>query len=282
LSADRLRRPLFADRFGIALFPDRLVLTRISGGLRRKVRQAETLALAPAAEGSANWQPAVDALAGLLAAGALEHAELTLVLSNHFVRYVLVPWSDALGSREEEEAFARHCFARVYGSQAETWALKLGHADPAQGRLACAVEQALIDALAHTLAPLKGRYRSLQPYLMVSFNRVRAALGALPAWLVVAEPGLLCLGLLHQSQWKSVVTLKVGADWEKELPGLIAREECLVDCDSACERVLVVAPDTASAKFPQTDNRRFESLMPGTIPRLSAALDASYRIALGA
>jgi hypothetical protein len=282
LSADRLRQALFPDRLGIALFPERLVIARTSGGLRRKVKQTETLEFAPSAPGSANWQPAVDALAGMLAAGALENSELTLVLSNHFVRYVLVPWSDALGGREEEEAFARHCFERAYGSESGAWALKLGRNGPDQARLACAAEQALIDALANHLSKLNGRYRSLQPYLMASFNRVRAALGALPAWLAVAEPGLVCLGLLHQAQWKSFATFKVSADWERELPGLIAREECLIDCDSACERVFVVAPDAAGAKLPQTGLRRFEILQPAPVPGLDAALAAPYRIALGA
>ena len=282
LSPGRLVQALFPDRLGIALYPDRLVLTRMSGDFGRGVKHKEIVPFAPAAQGVANWRPAVDALAATLAAGTPANAEVTLVLSSHFVRYVLVPASDALGSREEEQAFARHCFERVYGSDSGDWTLKSSQADPTQARLACAVEQPLVEALANCLAGLNARYRSLQPHLMVSFNRVRTLIGALPAWLAVVEPGLICLGLLRKGQWQSVCAFKVGPDWLQELPALIAREDCLVESDSACERVLVVAPDAPGAKLPQTDQWRFETLLPASVAGLDPGRDAAHCIALGA
>ena len=278
----RLAERLIADRLGVALYPDRLVLTRVSGGLRRRLKHKETQGFAAAAPGSAPWQPALDALAAALAAGALANAELTVVLSSHFARYVMVPASAELSGREEEEAFARHCFERIYGSQTDDWVIKLSEAGAKRARLACAIERGLADALALCLASLKARYRSLQPQLMAGFNQVRAGLGAQPAWLVVAEPGLVCLARLHDGQWQSVTAQKVGADWQRELPGLITREECLIDCDSACERVLVLAPDAAGASLPQAGARRFEVLQPAALPGLGAELEPCYRIALGA
>ena len=277
----RLAQTLMPDRLGIALFPDHLVLTRISGGLRRRLLHKETLAFAPAAAGAAAWPPALDALAGKLAEGALANARITVVLSNQFVRYVLVPASDALGNPAEEQAYAQHCFERLYGGDAGAWTLKLSAAGAQRARLACAIEQPLVDALAGCLSGLKGRYRSLQPHLMASFNRVQAQLGALPAWLVVAEPGLICLAHLRESQWLSFSAHKVGPDWLAELPALIAREECLVDCDTACERVLVVAPEAPDATLPTADKRRFESLRTRPLTGL-ADLEPSYCIALGA
>ena len=282
LHPGRLAQRMFPDRLGIALFPDRLVFTRTGGAVRRRLKHKETLEFAPAAPGVAIWQPALEALARSLAAGALAHAEVTLVVSNHFVRYVLVPASELLGGREEGEAFARHCFERVYGAASDGWALKLSESDPKRARLACAIERSLVDALAHCLAALDGRYRSLQPHLMAGFNRVRTGLGTLPAWLVVAEPGLVCIARLHDGQWQSVSALKVGGDWLQQLPGLIAREECLVDCDSACERVLVLAPDAAGETMPQSGERRFEALLPAPIPGIAGELEASHGIALGA
>ena len=40
----------------------------------------------------------------------------TVILSNHFMRYTLVPWRDELSDAEEELAYARHCFTKVYGA----------------------------------------------------------------------------------------------------------------------------------------------------------------------
>jgi hypothetical protein len=217
-----------------------------------------------------------------VAAGALAKADVNLVLSNRFVHYAVVPWSDTLDSNEEEQAFARHCFARIYGSEADDWGIKLSSANSRKPRLACAVEQTLIDALTTCMRPLGGRYRSLQPHLMASFNRVRARLGDEPAWLVVAEPGLLCLALLQEGRWQSVRTLKVGPDWVNELHGLLAREECLVDSQTECGRVLVFAPDSPQMVMPQAGKWQVENLLPGLLPGMIPGVDAPFSIALGA
>lgn len=274
--------PLWPDQLGIALFPERLLLVRASAGFRRRLLHKEIVDFAPAEAGVPLWQPAADALAAKVAAGALAKADVSLILSNRFVHYAVVPWSDSLGTKEEELAFARHCFARVYGSEAENWALKLSSANPRKARLACAVEQTLIDALNTCMGPLAGRYRSLQPHLVASFNRVRARLGEQPAWVVVAEPGLLCLALLQEGCWQSVRTVKVGADWVKELPGVLAREECLVDSQTECGRVLVFAPDSPQMMLLQAGKWQVQNLVPSLLPGMIPGADAPFSIALGA
>lgn len=274
--------PLWPDRLGIALFPERLLLARVSAGFRRRLLHKEVVDFAPAQPGVPLWRPAADALAAKVAAGALAKADVHLVLSNRFVHYAVVPWSDTLGTREEELAFARHCFSRVYGSEAENWALKLSSANPRRARLACAVEQTLIDALETCMGPLAGRYRSLQPHLVASFNRVRTRLGEQPAWVVVAEPGLLCLALLQEGRWESVRTIKVGADWVKELPGVLAREECLVDTQTECGRVLVFAPDSPQMMLLQAGKWQIQNFAPSLLPGMIPGADAPFSIALGA
>lgn len=273
---------LSPDRLGIALFPERLVLARSSGGFRRRLAHKETVAFAPAESGVPLWQPAVDALAAKVTAGALAKADVTLILSNRFVHYAVVPWSDGLGSNEEELAFARHCFARVHGSEADDWEIKLSSARPGKPRLACAVEQRLIEALRTCMSPLASRYRSLQPHLMASFNRWRARLGERPAWFVVAEPGLLSVALVGDGQWHSVRTLKVGPDWPQELPGVLSREECLVDGPAQCDEVLLFAPDAVQPLMLEAGKWRIKELLPTLLPGMAAGVDTPFSIALGA
>lgn len=273
--------PLWRKRAGVALYRDRLVLARASGGFRRRLEHKEIVELSPAQAGMPGWQPALDALAGRVAAGELAGAEVTLVLSNCFVHYALVPWSEALGGKEEELAFARHCFARVYGSEAQAWALKLSPAATGQARLACAIEQKLVDGLSASMAALGSGYRSLQPHLMASFNRFRARLGERPAWLVVAEPGLLCLALVQGGHWHSVRTLKVGPDWARELPGVLSREECLVDSPTQCDEVLLYAPDAAEPVRLEAGKWRINELVPTLLPGMAAGAEAPFCVALG-
>ena len=274
--------PSWRRRLGIALFPDRLVLARANGGFRQRLEHKEILELPPAQEGRPRWQPAVDALTDKVATVELAHADVTLVLSNYFAHYTLVPWSEALGGKEEELAFARHCFARVYGAEADAWALRLSPAGPGKPRIACAIEQALVDALGGCMTALGNRYRSLQPHLMASFNRWHARLGERPAWLVVAEPNLLCIALVQGGCWQSVRTLKVGRDWIEQLPDILAREECLIDSAADCDHVLLIAPDAPDTVAPQAGKWRFENLVPTLLPGMTAGADAPFSVALGA
>lgn len=273
---------LWPDRLGVALFPDRLVLARAGGRVRRHLKHKETVAAGPARAAAPLWRPAIDALAGKVAAGTALNADVTVVLSNFFVHYALLPWSDALESEAEETAFARHCFVRVHGAEAESWVLKLSASNPGKPRLACAIEAPLIDALNEVMAPVGRRYRSLQPHLMASFNRWRTRLGEKPSWFVVAEPGLLCLALLRDGQWQSLRTIKVGSDWLNELPGVLTREACLVDNYSECDDVLLFAPETPHPALLNAGNWRIRNLLPVLLPGMAPGVDAPYSIALGA
>jgi hypothetical protein len=272
---------LWRDRLGVALFPDRLLLARVGRGMRARLKHKEMMTLVPAEPGTPLWQPAVDALAGKVAAGALSGTEASVVLSSFFVHYTLVPWSDALGSEEEEIAFVRHCFARIYGDQASGWTLKLSRSAPGKAQLACGVETALIDALNKAMKPAGRTYCSLQPHLMVSFNRWRARLGERPMWFVAAEPGLLSLALLRDGQWQSVRTVKVGADWLKQLPGVLTREECLVDSTADCNDVLLFAPDGPEPIMLEGGKWRIKNLLPTLLPGMAAGVDAPFSIAVG-
>jgi len=213
------------ERVELGVYPDRLVLARAKG--------AETLAVAPPEPQAARWRSALDAVAGL---EALSRADVTVVLSSFFVRYTLVPLNQALANAAERLAFARHCLARIHGPAVEGWVVRLS------GEVACGVEGAVVEALRTALAARGNRFRALQPRLMASFNRYRRKLGERAAWFVDVEPGLASVALLHDERWQSLRSVKLGPLWEKELPGLLAREACFVDSPADCQPVIHAAP----------------------------------------
>ena len=242
LKAGQLR----SDAVAVALYPDHLQIARLGAGWRRRVRHQETASLTPAPAGAPAWQPAVQALATLVGNGTLARARVSLVLSSHFVHYTLVPWNYLLKSEAEKLAYARQRFVRVHGEAAQGWALRLSHAGAHQSRLACAIPEALLQALDEVMAPLGRRYVSLQPHLMATFNRWSQRLDTQARWLAVAEPGLLCLALLQDGQWQSVRTVRAKDDALGQLPDLLRRESCLVD--SGTERLSVLGVSPAAGK----------------------------------
>jgi hypothetical protein len=213
------------ERVEIGFYPDQLVLAR--------GKAAESITLTPAAPPEPRWRAGLDALATL---EALSGADVTVVLSSFFVRYALVPASEALSSAAERLAFARHCLARIYGSVAEAWVVRLS------GEVACGVDAHLVDGLRSALGVRGNRLRSVQPRLMAAFNRHRRELGEKASWFVDVEPGLASLALLASHKWQSLRSVKLRASWEEELPGLLAREACFVDTPADCPRIVHASP----------------------------------------
>lgn len=273
--------PWTRDALGVALFPDRVMIARVGGSWRQKLRHKEIVELPPPAPGNANWQPMLEALAEKARSGAFGGGNVTLVLSSEFVQYTVVPWSDLLKTEDEQLEYARQRFVRVYGKCAESWSLRISPAKAGKSRLACGIPRILVEALQAAMSPLGVRFLSLQPYLMTSFNRWRRRLGAQPTWFVVAEPELLCIALLQDGQWQSVRKLKIDADWPSELPAVLAREQCLIDCQTDCDRVLVFAPELPAAVNLENGSWRVENLLPVLPARMDPAVDGSFAIAVG-
>lgn len=187
------------------LFPEKLrvLLTPVevlAGG--------RSIACDPAA-GAEPWQGALVALRSL---EWTKPCRVTVVLSNHFVRYAVLPWADGLSTPAEEEAYLRHHFAKIHGERAKGWTLRASEAPRGALRLASAIDTALVDALKAAF-PKSGKAKlvSVQPELMEAANRWRQAIPAAGAWLVLAEPERACIALHAGHGWRSVQNAK--GDW---------------------------------------------------------------------
>lgn len=275
-------RRLQPDAIGVAVFPDRLLLARVAGGWRHPRIHREVIDLAPVPAGAPAWQAALDALAARVADGTLAGAQVSIVLSSHFVHYALVPWNTLLKSEAEQLAYARQRFVRIYGEAAQAWDLRLSRSGARQSRVACAIAPALRVALDEVMAPLGRRYVSLQPHLMASFNRWHRHLGAQSRWLAVVEPGLVCLALLRQGQWQSVRTMRLGPDGFGQLSELLARERCLVEnCDDA-DLVSVLAAALPAAQALESGPWTVENLKPVVPHRMTPRTDVALAAAMDA
>jgi hypothetical protein len=179
--------------------------------VRLRISPAEVLAggrsiACDPAFGAEPWQGAVAALKTLEWTQA---CRVTVVLSNHFVRYAVLPWSDALAGAAEEEAYLRHHFAKIHGERAKSWALRASEGPRGKLRLASAIDTALLGEL-RSAFPKSGKAKlvSVQPELMSEFNARRAALPQSGAWLVLAEPGRACVALHTAGGWRAVQNAK--------------------------------------------------------------------------
>lgn len=192
---------LSPDRLVIALSPGEISAARWRGFPRQQIVARSRAACDPAF-GAEPWQGAV---AALDAFPLQPPCKVTIILSNHFVRYALVPWSDALGTPAEEDAYVRHHFVKIHGERARTWLLRSSYSAAGAPRLASAVDAGLIEALGKRFAKSgKARLASVQPQLMSRFNDWSGLIPAQGAWLVLAEPGRACVALHAGGRWRAV------------------------------------------------------------------------------
>ena len=151
-----------------------------------------------------------DASLQALQALELRQARVSVILSNAFVRYALVPWSDALSGEAEEAAYVRHHFLRVHGERAKGWTFRASPAPARAPRLCSAIDTALLEQLKKSVK----RLVSVQPALMAVFNRCRGAIPPAGAWLALVEPERACIGLHAKGGWQAVSNAKISAGGE--------------------------------------------------------------------
>lgn len=266
--------PLWRDHLHIALCPDRLVLLRMQRGLRP--RPGAKLVIS--CDGAHGWECVLAALAGEAAKPEWQNADVTIVLSNHFVRYQLLPWNDQLSGDEERAALVRHCYSEVYGAAAADWELRWSEEHHGAPWLASAVESALLERLRALLQHNALHLHSVQPYLMAAFNRWRKEFNGERQWFVLGEPGRLCVAQLQAGHWRSIRSHRIEGAWQEEAALILEREMLLAD-DELPQEILLQAPEGLSSIGGVA--RQIRQLQPGTLPGLSAADEKHYAMLLG-
>ena len=230
----------------IVIYPKQLVMLNATAkltprGLRRYVHATARIPC-EAGGGDKPWSGAIGTLATALPSFARRNMKVTVILSNHFVHYALIPWCDKLNDEGEEMAYARHCFEEVYGDAADAWELRLNPDKAGVPALASAVDKELLDELRGLLGRAGVDIRSIQPHLMAAHNICHASLHGRSAWLALLEPGNLCLAMLQKGQWAWMRKMRIGEAWHEELPMILEREECLAGAGAAVGEVLMWAP----------------------------------------
>ena len=240
---------LWRDQLCISLSPDQVSLVRLGKGLRRRVMEKSSHSFT--VNNGATWQPAIGELEKLLKQQG--NADASVVLSNQFSRYLIVPWSDAVSGAEELVEFTRHRCNQVYGQLAADWDLRFSLGCFGAPLLACGVERSLLDAIRHTCEAAGVRLISVQPALMTVFNRKRAEMKA-GGWLVFAERGRLTLALAYGNGWHAVQTRHIDGPLSDALPIMLEQEQLLVDMADVPRTAWIFAPEQTKLAVSSSGN----------------------------
>ena len=241
---------LWRDRYCVALRPDGVELVRRRHGPQTAIDLKEAAACAPAAEGPA-WGPPLIALKELLARPRIGAGDLSVVLSNHFARFLIVPWNGELANAVELQNYALACYENVFGEAAAAWEVRVSPERAEAPRIACAFDRTLLEGLNEAVAGSKLRLASVQPYLMVAYNRVSKAFRSKDFVFLLAEEGRACLLAASGSLWRSVRSTPLPIADPLAMAGFIEREVHLADLDEEhVPAIYIHAPQRSAVVVP--------------------------------
>lgn len=221
----------WSRRLKIFLAPQQVSLMEVSGILRKRVARKQVVPVGQV-PGVPQWQSAVTALASTLSDGNWHAGTADFVVSGHFARYTLIPWSDQLAGQQERQAFLRHCFHLAYGEPSRQWDLHMSPPVPGASSLASGISLSLLQSLQAVSAKAGIRVADIYPALMAGVYQARRALRRGPAWFCIREPGRLDLALLEDGNWQSLSSHELDTEepaaFSALLETLMARESALL------------------------------------------------------
>jgi hypothetical protein len=271
--------PSWRDRYFAALRPDRVDLLRVRRGFKP---QADLGRSAPVAQDGEEtpWIAALAAARRLLEGDGIGRGDLTVVISNHFVRYLIIPWDDQIGSIEEYESYARIAFENVFGEVSRGWSLRTSVERPGAPRLAAAID----GELARGLKQLGGdrlRLVSVQPYLMAAYNRLGAGFRRGDFFFLLVEPGRASVVSAVGGTWRAARNQTVAE--EADIAAFVERELRLLETsDSRVPQIFMHAPGSGALRLPLVHGVAPHVLALPQFPGAQAEAAADYAMAMAA
>ena len=270
--------PSWRDQIRISLSPSHVALLRYGKGLKPRLT-AKTAVACPAGAGAAPWSGALTALADLLSKPEWQRGDASVVVSNAFARFQLLPWNEHISGEEEQRSFARHKLAAVYGDSSE-WEIRIAEGNAGTENLVCGMHFKLLESITTCCSKHGVRLRSLQPYLMAAYNHVRQELAQGNIWFAVAEAERICLMRLENGTWRSIHCRSLNSDdYLAALVTVIEREQQLAGLDGQTDITVLYAPGVTPASLASIAHKKFKLVGPASKSSLDWRTDAPFALA---
>jgi hypothetical protein len=219
---------VMGERLLVELRPASVTLVRHAVFPRARMLSTRTIAAEPGTGSGGHavepWRASLDTLAVVLREPQTSLGRVEVVLSDHFVRYALIPWSESLVADSERLAFARLAFRDVYGQVADGWDLCLDEQPAGKASFASAVDRALVAGLRDLVSLAGGKLEAVRPALAECLNRHRGAFKEPDFCIATAEPGRISVAFRSRAGWQAVRSRRIEGTLAETLPVLLKQE----------------------------------------------------------
>ena len=235
-------KSLFADELWIVIQPHEILLQRVSRRLsaRSKPQVFSTKRIECAHKllekntDETDWAILARYLRQELNEPMCQSALPRRVLSNHFVRYAVIPWNNELSTQDERLAYTKHSFAQAFGERVKDWDLRISQSSYGQSAIASAVDFRLLTKIHAIFDELNMPLQAVLPQLMLIINHVFDEIEKKDLiqkvqqtdafWIVMIQHQRLCLALYDQSGWRLVKNMVAEQDVMRQVKTIMHRE----------------------------------------------------------
>lgn len=175
------------------------------------------------------WRPALAGLDALLRRAQEARGRLRIELSDHFVRYALVPWRAELVSDAERLAFAQLSMREMYGAAVDGWALSLSDQSAGKAFICAAIDAALLQALRELASAHRLRLSAVVPLLSARIQRHLRKLDQSVFCFASLEPGRMTLAFHSAAGWDALRGRRLSAGIGEELASALRQESAAAD-----------------------------------------------------
>lgn len=190
-------------------------------------------------------------LAQSLTSPVWQDAIPTIVLSNAFAHYAVLPWNAQISNKTEHSAYLQHTYMSQFGDASKSWHLSVHEAGFGKASIASGVHKSLLEQLESVFNAAEMPMKAVNPLLMQSTNLALAYLKASKRpqsfWLACVESQRLVLALLVDGDWKSVRNMAAESDLNTQIKTQIQRESVL---DASYSQLPILQYGTADIMLP--------------------------------
>ena len=157
--------------------------------------------------------------------------EPVIVISNHWVRYVVLPSDRGSLRRSEEVEFARAMIVERYGAEWEASTIRLSRGVSDEGIIAAAIPEALLADINAALSSTGMRCTAIHPLFSHTLDHARFPGGSSHALIACVEPGRMVIGMVGNDGWSWVQSPLSGMKPAVTLERELSREQSLFAVD---------------------------------------------------
>ncbi len=200
-----------------------------------------------------------------------QNTQLSLTLASDLVRYIILPGHEIAMSSDEKLGYALASFREIYGAAADSWKISIDDTAPTEPALACAIDMSMYEAIIELEQKYKLKLKTVQPYLMTTFNKLFSSIKKASASFVIIEPTRMATLFLQNGICQQVYIEKFTNDWQAGLEETLSRYQLLTNQPS--KELMIYAPTLNSIKNELSKKFSYKRL---SVKTSNDALQSSY------